>query len=159
MHITPHVSELQRQLALAASAGDEATQRAAELLAASVEPAARLAILEALSEAAGEITLQAASITVDARLRGRDIEFAVSGSAETADALAPARPSTPVEDEGATSRTTIRLPENLKTRAEEAAAADGISLNAWLVRAVGSALDSSGAARQARAPHITGWIR
>ena len=33
-----------------------------------------------------------------------------------------------------------RLPETLKARAEEAAAAEGVSVNTWLVRAVSRAL-------------------
>jgi hypothetical protein len=39
-------------------------------------------------------------------------------------------------------RISLRLPEQLKTRAEEAAAREGSSVNAWLVRAVTAALQS-----------------
>ena len=39
-----------------------------------------------------------------------------------------------------TSRTTLRLPDALKAKVDEAAAADGLSVNTWLVRAVAAAL-------------------
>ena len=42
---------------------------------------------------------------------------------------------TPVDDEGGTARLTLRMPERLKSRVEEAAGREGISTNAWLVRA------------------------
>ena len=55
-----------------------------ERLAVALEAAARLAILDALSEAVGEITSQLAPGSVDLRLRGRDVEFAVSKPAAEA---------------------------------------------------------------------------
>ena len=42
--------------------------------------------------------------------------------------------------EGGTARITLRLPEHLKARAEEAAERDGLSVNSWLVRAVAAAV-------------------
>jgi hypothetical protein len=59
---------------------------------------------------------------------------------------------------------TLRLPDGLKARAEAAAARDGLSLNAWLVRAAGQALDEpSGAglrsARRGPGQRITGFAR
>ena len=44
---------------------------------------------------------------------------------------------------GATTRTTLRLPDHLKTQVEAAAARDGVSVNTWLVRAVAAALEQS----------------
>ncbi|WP_345752470.1 YlcI/YnfO family protein [Microbacterium rhizophilus] len=160
MNLEPHIVELQRQLAIAASAGDDATRETAERLAAALEAATRLALLQALSEAAGEITLQLGSGSVDARLRGRDVEFVVARPAsDTTDDTTPAAAAPTVDEEGATSRTTIRIPDSLKARAEQAANADGVSLNTWLVRAVGSALEAKGTARAVRSPQITGWVR
>ena len=59
---------------------------------------------------------------------------------------------------------TLRLPDGLKARAEAAAARDGLSLNAWLVRAAGRALDDpSGASlrssRRGPGQRITGFAR
>ena len=42
----------------------------------------------------------------------------------------------------ATSRINFRLPDQLKTRIEEAAGRDGLSVNAWLVRAATAAVQT-----------------
>ncbi len=57
MQITNYVEELQRQLLNAAAAGGPEAQEIAERLAAALDAAARLVMLEALSEAAGLATL------------------------------------------------------------------------------------------------------
>ena len=171
MQITPHVEELQRQLAAAVPAGGAETAEIAERLAVALVPAARLAILEALSEAAGEVTRQLAPGSVDVRLRGREVDFIVSrpgpeSAAETAVttsgpiALATGATAGPVDDaDDATARTTLRLPDSLKTRAEAAAAAEGLSLNSWLVRAVTAALDPAPGAAVHASSSYTGWVR
>jgi hypothetical protein len=164
MNLAPHVVELQRQLALAASAGDDAARDTAERLAAAMESAARLTLFEVLSEAAGEITIQLPSGAVDARLRGRDVDFVVVGighdtAEDTGGDTTPAVAAVAAEQDAATSRTTVRIPDSLKARAEQAAADDGVSLNTWLVRAIGSALEAKGGARAVRAPQIRGWVR
>jgi len=139
MELGPYVGDLQRQLASAAENGSEETRAVAERLAAGLEAAARLVLLDALSAAASEITRDLAPGSVDLRLRGRDIEFVVNQpSIEPDGDDQPAAHLDP--DDASTSRTTLRLPDALKTRVDEAAAADGMSVNAWLVRAVASAL-------------------
>ncbi|MDQ7876802.1 toxin-antitoxin system HicB family antitoxin [Microbacterium sp. QXD-8] len=170
MQIASHVEELQRQLAAAAAAGGSDTAEVAARLATALEPAARLAILEALSEAAGEITRELAPGSVDVRLRGRDVDFIVSrpGAAVAQPASNSSGPvalaGVPVAasaDEGddATARTTLRLPDSLKVRAEAAAGAEGLSLNAWLVRAVTASLDPAPAAAAGASSSYTGWVR
>jgi len=165
MQIGTHVEELQRQLAAAAAAGDGDTAEVAARLVAAIEPAARLAILEALSEAAGEITRELAPGSVDVRLRGREVDFVVARPEPSADvassasgpvALAPAASEDP---DDATARTTLRLPDSLKARAEAAAAAEGLSLNTWLVRAVGAVLDPAPAGPARGVSSYTGWVR
>jgi predicted transcriptional regulator len=147
MELTPYIDELQRHLALAAEAGGDDARVIAERLAAPLEAATRLVLLEALSAAAGEITRDIAPGSVDVRLRGRDPEFVVARAASDefaeAEAHAPVPPTpAPVDlDEGSTSRTTLRLPDALKARVDDAAAADGLSVNTWLVRAVAAALE------------------
>jgi hypothetical protein len=172
MQIAHHVEELQRQLLTAAAAGDAQTRECAERLAVTLDAAIRLAILEALSEAAGEITRELAPGSVDVRLRGRDVEFAVTrpvadqavegassagASGRVADGAASATDG--VDDDGSTSRTTLRLPDALKSRAEAAAALAGVSLNTWLVRAVSAALDPRPSGRQPRGSSYEGWVR
>lgn len=139
MDLGSYVTDLQRQLADAAALGAEDTRAVADRLAAGLEAATRLVLLDALSAAVGEITRDLAPGSVDLRLRGREVEFVVAqpdGEPGGDDA-----PAVPVElDEVSTSRTTLRLPDALKSRVDEAAAADGLSVNAWLVRAVAAAL-------------------
>ena len=163
MQISSHVEELQRQLLTAAAAGGPEAQEIAGRLTSALEAAARLTILETLSEAAGEITRELAPGSVDVRLRGRDVEFVVTQPAhEPAPELAPpSEPAAVTDDgeEGATSRTTLRLPDSLKSRAEAAATAEGISLNAWFVRAVGAAIEPRRSTPRTHGSSFTGWVR
>jgi hypothetical protein len=110
--------------------------RAAELLAGSLEPSVRLCLLEALSDATAEITTKLDSATVEVRLRGRDAALVVT---EAPQFSAPA-PTAPPGDAGDLARVTLRLPQPLKEQVEHAATAEGITVNAWLVRAISSAL-------------------
>ena len=62
------------------------------------------------------------------------------------------------------SRINLRMPERLKARVEAAAAGEGLSVNAWLVRAAAAAADRGGAGhRQGRTPQAPqryrGWAR
>jgi hypothetical protein len=137
MELGQYVSDLQRQLVDAASNGAEDTRAVAERLAAGLDAATRLVLLDALSAAVAEITQDLAPGSVDLRLRGRDVEFVVThAAAETDD-----RPVASVDlDDASTSRTTLRLPDALKLRVDEAAMTDGLSVNTWLVRAIAAAL-------------------
>ena len=164
MQVSPHVEELQRQFLNAATTGGAESSESIERLAVALEAAARLAILDALSEAVGEITSQLAPGSVDLRLRGRDVEFAVLKPAAEAAEGPPTPRGQPVsgedDEEGAASRTTVRLPDALKARAAEAAAAEGMSFNTWLVRTVTAALEPSrSAARGSQASSYSGWLR
>jgi len=162
MEISHHVEELQRQLLTAAAAGGPEAQDLADRLTAALESAARLVLFEVLSDAAGEITRDLAPGSVDVRLRGRDVEFVVAkpatDSVVSSATPAPEEPAGDVED-GATSRTTLRLPDSLKARAEAAATASGVSLNTWFVRAVGAALEPRRATPQTHGNSYTGWVR
>jgi hypothetical protein len=167
MDLTPFVEQLRRELALAAAPGGEEAQALAERLTAPLESSVRLALLSALSAAAEEITGQLAPGSVDVRLRGGDIGFVVTPPpAEVPHAPAPGA-VVPEPDDGSTIRITLRLPEQLKARVEEAAARLGSSVNTWLVRAVADALaraDRPPAAEPRRSrwssgQSYTGWVR
>lgn len=162
MDLAPYVSDLQRQLVDAAETGTDDTRAVAERLASGLDAATRLVLLDVLSAAVGEITRDLAPGSVDLRLRGREIEFVVS--APTVEAEEEAAPAASVDlDDASTTRTTLRLPDALKARVDDAAAADGLSVNTWLVRAVAAALDP----KQRRAAQRTlrtgdsfaGWAR
>jgi hypothetical protein len=147
MELTPYVERLRRDLSDAAAAGGPETQAAAERLALALDPATRMMLLEALSQAAAEITGELDRDAVDVRLSGREPEFVVthvepSGPPTPPTAPAPPEPpAAPEPEDDSQSRITLRLPESVKVRAEEAANGIGQSLNAWLVDAVRSALD------------------
>jgi hypothetical protein len=187
MDLTPYVDNLRHELAVAAEAGGEDARALAERLTAPLDSAARLVLLDALSAAAGEITRDLAPGSVEIRLRGRDPDFVVTsppadrsleeapqGTLKPAPAGAvevtmgvrqPASSDAPDADDGGRSRITLRLPDHLKPRIEEAAGRAGISVNAWLVRAVSVALElddrsvspGEGRGRQL-GRHYTGWV-
>jgi hypothetical protein len=146
----------------AAANGAEDTRAVAERLAAGLDAAARLVLLDVLSAAVGEITRDLAPGSVDLRLRGREIEFVVTQPNTEPDN--DERPVAAVDlDDPSTSRTTLRLPDALKARVDEAAAADGMSVNTWLVRAVAAALQPKqrrSAQRTLRTgDNFAGWAR
>ncbi|MFC8194224.1 hypothetical protein ACFWBR_19200 [Streptomyces sp. NPDC060006] len=175
MDLAPYVEALRRELAVAAEAGGDDARELAERLTAPLESAARLTLLNVLSDAMGEVTRDLAPGSVDVRLRGIEPDFVVTlpsradggdergGYAESLRAPATA-PAAGEGEEGGTARVNLRLPAHLKSRAEEAAAGEGLSVNAWLVRAVSAAVDGGGRSRAADQVHgagqsVTGWVR
>jgi hypothetical protein len=178
MELAGYVEELRRQLLVAAEATGGEARLLAERLTAPLEASVRLVLLDALTAAAADITVELAPGSVDVRLRGRDPEFVVTpppdepGDDERAGPPAARPPVTgagrvpvPEGDEGATARLTLRLPEQLKTRVEHAAAHQGVSVNAWLARAAVDALESDAADRRppprpsVSGQRFTGWAR
>ncbi|GGU87691.1 hypothetical protein GCM10010211_62310 [Streptomyces albospinus] len=172
MDLTPYVDTLRRELAVAAEAGGEDARELAERLTAPLESATRLTMLNVLSAAMDEITRELAPGSVDVRLRGLDPDFVVTlppgdnGHPEAA--TAPAEPlAAPLPadgDEGGTARVNLRLPAHLKARAEEAASREGLSVNAWLVRAVSAAVEGGARPRTGERAHtlgqnFKGWVR
>lgn len=146
MDLTPYVESLRSDLANAAEAGGEEARAVAERLGAALDSAARLALLDAIAGASEEITREITPGSVEVRLRGREPEFVVTLPPydivdDVTETSQPAPPPPPPEPEdGGTARLTLRLPESLKRRIEDAASAEGFSVNAWLVRAVNAAL-------------------
>ncbi|PFG42340.1 HicB-like protein involved in pilus formation [Isoptericola jiangsuensis] len=172
MNLDQYVAELQQQLATAAAAGGDDARELAARLTAPLDAAARLALLGALSDAAGEISAELAPGSVDVRLRAGSPEFVVTAPRSTPTGTPPppapaatAQAAEPADAEGgATTRTTLRLPDHLKAQAEVAAARDGVSVNTWLVRAVAAALEQSTGRPAARptqhgSGRVTGWVR
>jgi hypothetical protein len=141
MDITPYVDSLRRDLVSAAESAGPELKQAAERLAFALDPAARLALMEAISQAAAEITAEMPAGGVDVRLDGRDLDFVVHApQAAPAPPPPPPPPTAPApEEDGGVARITLRLPESVKTKAEDAAAAAGQSLNTWLVNIVRAA--------------------
>lgn len=165
MDLTDYVDALRSSLTAAAAAGTEQAQETARLLADALEPAVRLTLTEALSAMAAEVTAAWDGGLVDIRVRGRDPEVVVVHAPDPGHEPEPA-PSPPLDepeadDDGAVARISLRLPEALKSRAETAAAAAGLSLNAWLVRSVADGLrEPTDPPRSARGPRrYSGFAR
>jgi len=162
MELGQYVSDLQRQLVEPFASGGDDTRAIAERLAAGLDAATRLVLLDALSAAVGEITRDLAPGSVDLRLRGREVDFVVSQSSSDQEFDEHATATVDLDD-ASTSRTTLRLPDALKARVDDAAAADGLSVNTWLVRAVAASLQPKqrrSAQRTLRTgDNFAGWAR
>ena len=139
MELSPITEAIRADLAVAAELGDEAVRDAADRLGRALESALRVRLLEALAQIAHELENQLGSGTVELRLVGDSAELSVTREPAV-------QPPKAAPEEAETARITLRLPESLKQLAESAAAADGMSTNAWLVRAVGAALTRQPAA-------------
>jgi hypothetical protein len=170
MDLTPYVDALRDQLAVAAEAGGAEARALADRLTAPLESAVRLALLDALSAAADEITRDLAPGSVQVLLRRREPSFVVTPPPTSRPFDEPAMPPAPPPvaadgDDGAMARINFRLTEHLKARVEEAASQAGLSVNAWLVRAASAALGSDDQHRSDRrgAPQskqrYNGWVR
>lgn len=156
MDLQPYVESVGHELLVAAAAGGAESEALAQRLTAPLESALRLALLEALSEAAEQITRELAPGSVEVRLRGRDPEFAVQAATPEA---APPAVVPEADDDGGTWRVSLRLPESLRAGVDAAARRDGLSVNAWLVRAAGAALHSSASSSPATDKTFSGWVR
>ena len=129
MELDPYVATLRDHLLAAAAVGGDAATAAAQRLVVSLEAAARLALIEALSHAADDLTTQIVPGTVELRLRGGDPQLVVrlpdqrfeaprlpedltpAGAASAASGEGSA--NDPGGPEGAVSRISLRLPDHL----------------------------------------------
>jgi predicted HicB family RNase H-like nuclease len=149
MDLSPYLETLRADLLNAAALGGAEIGRAAELLGGALESSMRLALLEALSDAAAEITTSLESASVEVRLRGREAQFVV------AEGTAEPNPSPTYPLDGDQARLTLRIPEALKEHVEARAAGEGVSVNAWLVRTIAAAAAPSRSDRR----RITGFAQ
>lgn len=146
MDLTEYTARLRDDLTAAAALGDADTQRIAEALAGSAERSAQLMLVSALSDLAREASEELGDRTLHVRFEGTDVKVeatrrrpepgpASSSPNDTSD------PYRTLEDvTGDISRVTLRLVDQIKARAEEAAVQDGMSLNSWVSQAVQGAL-------------------
>jgi hypothetical protein len=179
MNLSLYTEDIHRQLLIAAEAGGDDARALAERLVAPLDSAIRLALQDALAAAAEEITCDLAPGSVEVRLRGREPEFVVTlppadlpeGRAELASPERAAGSADPwaapagEPDEGGVARINLRMPDHLKSRVEAAAGTEGLSVNAWLVRAAAGALQRAEPSRAAQpsaptgARRYAGWAR
>jgi HicB family len=180
MELEEYVNNLREQLALAAEAGGEDARALADRLTAPLDSAIRLMLLNVLDGATAEISRDLAPGSVELRLRGGEPEFVVTPAPTEPQPLAgeaphdasdgwpvtaPAAATAPATSEGAVARINLRLPEQLKRGVEQAAEREGLSINAWLVRAVAAAVEPRQASTRSERDHArggqryTGWGR
>jgi hypothetical protein len=176
MDLRPYIDEIHDQLEVAAETGGDAARALAQRLVAPLDAAVRLSLLDALAAAAQEITCELAPGSVEVRLRGRDPEFVVTAPTDPTDNDLPGGAVTTAVDgsaaaaifagdEGAMARINLRMPDHLKSRIDRAAAGQGLSVNAWLVRAAAAALEHTDPVERLgrRGPQgserFTGWAR
>ena len=141
MQLETHIEAIQQELAATAALGDETTAEAARRLSDALGPSLHLHLLDLLAEVALELGAQLESGRVEVRLAGRDPELVV---------VRDERPDDSDQigfGEEHTGRISLRLPESLKSGVEAAATREGISTNAWLVRAIARVLDQQSTKR------------
>jgi hypothetical protein len=185
MDLSSYVDTLRHELAVAARSAGPDAESLAERLTGPLESATRLVLQEAVSDAAQEISRDLAPGSVDVRLRGRELGFVVDrgprdgATASTTDPgswppAAPAAPPSPAEglqdaagggreSDAGTARITVRLPETLKAQIEAAAEREGVSVNAYLVRTLGVALQpgtgSAAGTWSQSGNQLSGWVQ
>ncbi|MBM7789895.1 hypothetical protein [Tenggerimyces flavus] len=161
MELESYVASLRRELMVNAAVGGAEAEAIAERLVAPLESSVRLVLLKALSSAAQEISRDLPAGSVELRLSGLDPSFVVTSSPVPPADEEYVAPTT--ADDGATARINFRPPEQLKSRIEEAAGREGMSVNAWLVRSVSATLNRESRRPIRRAPrggdHQSGWAR
>jgi hypothetical protein len=147
MDVTVHVEALLADLAAIAAVGDEAAEAAAQRLSQALRASAGLRFLDVLGDAALEISGQLPSGHVEVRLAGQEPSLVYVEHEQEAAAAAA--------DDAQSARITLRLPDSLKTSIEAAAAREGLSVNAWLVRALTRSVSSPPGRRSGR--RLTGF--
>ena len=140
MNLTIVIEGLREDLQALAELGDERSEQIARRLADALGSSMRLKVFDLLSQAALELSSKLPSGHVEVRLAGQEPELVfVDDAAGDAGAAA----------EELSARISLRLPESLKAAVEKAADREGISTNAWLVRAIARAAES-------RPAHVSG---
>ena len=146
MQIGPYVEALQHDLANVAAVSDPEAAEIIRRVAAALESSVRLRFLHAVTEAANELTSQLPNGHVEVRLQDGDpvLVFVEETAAVT-----------PAPEDALSARITLRLPETLKASVEAAAAREGVSVNSWLIHAIGRHLET----RPRRSGRLTGFAR
>jgi hypothetical protein len=141
MNVAAYVEALQQDLAAVAGIGDDAIAEAARRISAALESSLRLRLMDALGEAAADLTSQLPDGHVEVRITG--------GEPELVYVPEPGAPP-PSGLEDLTARITLRLPETLKGIVDAAAQEAGMSANAWLLQQITRSADPK------RRPHHGG---
>jgi hypothetical protein len=141
MNLTIVLEGIQEDLQGLAELGDEQSAQIARRLSEALGSNLRLKLFDLLSQVAVELSSKLPSGHIEVRLAGQEPELVFVDSV--------ADPAGATAGEELSARISLRLPESLKTAVEKAAAREGISTNAWLVRAIARATES-------RPVHVSG---
>jgi predicted HicB family RNase H-like nuclease len=131
--INLHIQTIRRDLEASASLGDEGIAEAGRRLSDAIEPSLRLRLFDVLADAAVGLSGQLGDAHVEVRLVGSEPELVFVSDQPAADE--------PASGDDLSARITLRLPEGLKAQVETAAGRDGVSTNAWIVKALSRALE------------------
>ena len=133
MNLTIVLDGLQQDLQNLGELGDERSVQVAQRLTEALGSNLRLKLLDLFSQAAVELSSKLPSGHIEVRLAGQEPELVfVDAPGETGG----------MAGEELSARISLRLPESLKVAVEKAADREGVSTNAWLVRAIARAAES-----------------
>ena len=133
MNLTIVLEGLQQDLQNLGELGDERSAQVAQRLTEALGSSLRLKLLDLFSQAAVELSSKLPSGHNEVRLAGQEPELVfVDIPGESAG----------MAGEELSARISLRLPESLKGAVEKAADREGVSTNAWLVRAIARATES-----------------
>jgi hypothetical protein len=118
------IEGLRSDVAAVGELGDETVAEVADRIGAILARSASSRILDLLSDVAAEVSAELPEGRVEIRLVGDDVQFAY------VDERAPA----PEPEGELSSRITLRLSDQLKSRVEESALHEGLSVNSWILR-------------------------
>lgn len=162
MDLSSYIESVRAGVQNAAALADDHTKQVAENLGTAVASASRLALLQAISDAAAEISTELAPGSVEVRMHGSEPTFVVSAPSSHDDVtmLLPepdpeattAEPTTtdPGDADEAQARVSLRLPQSVKEKVDVYADADGVSTNTWLLHRVLEALAERANPRRGR---------
>ena len=154
MQTANFVEALQRDIRELAQIGGDELVQAAQRLEGAVKQSATLRLIDLLTEAALELTEQLPNGHVDVRIAGQEPQLVFVEEQEASEQPAP-----PPTGDDEQARITLRLPETLKVAIEAAATAEGMSVNAWLIRALQRSVSGGGGRAHRSGKRITGFSR
>jgi HicB-like protein involved in pilus formation len=153
MQMSQFIESLQADLRELAQIGGEELVQATDRLGGAIKQSATLRLIDALTQAALDLSGQLPNGHVEIRLAGQDPQL-LYVEEQQADPVGTG-------EDGMAARITLRLPESLKAAVETAAENEGVSVNTWLVRALQRAVAGGGGSGRAQRSdkRITGFAQ
>jgi hypothetical protein len=134
MNLTIVLEGIQEDLQGLGELGDERSAQIARRLGDALSSNLRLKLFDLLAQVAVELSSKLPSGHIEVRLAGQEPELVFVDS--------PGDQAGSTAGEELSARISLRLPESLKLAVEKAADREGVSTNAWLVRAIARATES-----------------